>query len=95
MVGEGTLMAKKLKRIVDQLEQRITAIERALASSRAADAAPESKASSEIDKAQSVETPVRKRSLSPEARQRISAAQRKRWAVKRKTAKKATKKRAA
>jgi hypothetical protein len=95
MVGEGTLMAKKLKRIVDQLDQRITAIERSLASSRAADADPESKASSEIGKAQSVETPIRKRSLSPEARERISAAQRKRWAVKRKATKKVTRRKAA
>jgi hypothetical protein len=44
------LMAKKLKRLVEQLEQRITAIERALASSRVADAGAESKALAEIGK---------------------------------------------
>ncbi len=88
-------MAKKLKRLVEQLEQRITAIEQALASSRAADAAPQSTAISEKNKVESVNTPVRKRPLSAEARERIAAAQRKRWAVKRKATKKATKKKAA
>jgi hypothetical protein len=88
------LMAKKLKRLVEQLEQRITVIERALASSGVADAGPQSKVSSETDNAESVNLPARKRSLSPEARQRIAAAQRRRWAVKRKATKKATKKRA-
>lgn len=88
-------MAKKLKRLVEQLEQRITAIERALASSRVADAGSESPRPSGAEKAQSIDTPVKKRSLSPEARERIAAAQRKRWAVKRKVTKKATKKKAA
>ena len=86
------MMAKKLKKLVEQLEQRITAIERALASSRVADADPESTPFSEADKVASVNTAVRKRSLSPEARERIAAAQRKRWAVKKRTTKKATKK---
>jgi hypothetical protein len=88
-------MAKKLKRLVELLEQRITAIERALASSRAADDALEPTAISETDNAEVVTTPVRKRPLSAEARERIAAAQRKRWAVKRKATKNATKKRAA
>lgn len=89
------MMAKKLKRLVEQLEQRITAIERVLASSRAAEASPEPTAISETDKARPVNTRFRKRPLSAEARERIAAAQRKRWAVKRKATKKAAKKKAA
>ena len=88
-------MAKKLKRLVEQLEQRITAIERALASSRVTDAGSESPAPSESEKTQSIDTPAQKRSLGPEARERIAAAQRKRWAVRRKVTNKASKKRAA
>jgi hypothetical protein len=63
------LIAKKLKSLVEQLEQRMTAMERALASSRVADAAPQPTTISETDKAQSIDTPVKKRSLSPEARE--------------------------
>jgi Mg2+ and Co2+ transporter CorA len=92
---EDYLMAKKLKRLVEQLEQRITAIERALASSRVTDAAPEPTAMSGTDRAESVNTPLRKRPLSAEARERIAAAQRKRWALKRKATPKATKRKAA
>jgi hypothetical protein len=43
-------MAKKLKRLVEQLEQRITAIERALASSRVTDAFSDAPAPSEAEK---------------------------------------------
>ena len=88
-------MAKKLKRLVEELEQRLTAVERELASSRVASSAPQSTAILETDKAESVNTSVRKRPLSPEARERIAAAQRKRWAVKRKATKKLTRRKAA
>lgn len=88
-------MAKKLKRLIEELEQRLTRIERALASSRVADAGREPRAISETDKTAPVKPAVRNRSLSSEARERIAAAQRKRWALKRKATKKATKKKAA
>jgi hypothetical protein len=95
LLEKANLMAKKLKRLIEELEQRLTRIERTLASSRVADAGREPRAISETDKTAPVKSPVRKRSLSTEARERIAAAQRKRWALKRKATKKGTKKKAA
>jgi hypothetical protein len=97
MVGEGLLGGKETEETCRTaiIEQRITGIERVLASSRVADAGREPTGISKTDKAESVNTPVHKRPLSAEARERIATAQRKRWAAKKKATKKATKKRAA
>lgn len=80
-------MANTFKDIISQLEKQKLAIERALAALTSVEnetpSAVEAIATTKTRKA------AKKRGISDEARERIAAAQRKRWAAVRKAAKKA------
>jgi hypothetical protein len=85
LILEVTLMSSAFKQIISQLQKQKIAIERAIAAlQEVGDEGFDTEAPTAVAK----KTPARKRTMSPEARKRISEAVRKRWAA----AKKATKK---
>jgi hypothetical protein len=83
-------MANQIRDIINQLEKQKVAIDRALSALRGVEeeGGGSATANESSPAPRKRGRPARKRTLSAEARERIAAAQRKRWAAQKKAAKK-------